>query len=185
MNDIKGLPKNEHGDYKREFTANGKKFIVRSPNEGVGIYRFSRMELMGGVLGLDASLKSLLASTKKYQDIAFEDAPAAIKVKKMVMHSEAVLEGIRSAGKNRYAKAFFMCTLFIVRPNEDMTVWNEDEAQAKIDDWNAEGYNEHDFLELALTILPGFISAYKRENKTWTDLEKKRTDLLKDLEIGA
>lgn len=181
MNEIKGLPRNEHDEIKREFTANGKKFIIRSPNEGIGIYRFSKMEDMGGVLGFDASFKSLVKSQKKYEEIYHEDIPASFKAKKMLLNSHAVLDGITSAAKNRYAKAFFMCTLFIVRPEEDLTKWNQDYSQAKIDDWNAAGLNEQDFLDLALNILPGFISAYKQQNKKMISLEEKRTNLMKKL----
>jgi len=185
MNKIKDLPRNDQGILLSEFKANGKRFIIRSPEEAVGIYRFGQMEKMGGALGMGTSFKQLVKAIKQNEDIAFEDIPAALKVKKMLMNNSAILEGIKSTAKDRYSMAFIMCTLFIVRPEEDLTNWNKDYANAKIDDWNKEGLNEQDFLELALTITPGFISAYKQRNQSLKDLQQKRRDLektLKDLE---
>lgn len=64
----------------------------------------------------------------------------------------------------RYALNFLFCTLFIVRDGEDLSEWNEDEQQLKIDDWNKE-YNENDFLELGLSMVSGFAKILKERSQ--------------------
>jgi len=49
--------------------------------------------------------------------------------------------------------------LFIVREGEDMSKFVEEEQEAKIDDWNKEGINEKDILELTKKKLMEYITA--------------------------
>jgi hypothetical protein len=51
---------------------------------------------------------------------------------------------------SRYPAALYICTLFIVRENEDLSDWDFDLANEKIDDWVAENLAVVDFFGLAL-----------------------------------
>ena len=41
---------------------------------------------------------------------------------------------------NRMHNGMYICALFIVEENEDLTSWDEQLANKKIDNWNKEGY---------------------------------------------
>ena len=53
---------------------------------------------------------------------------------------------------SRYPSAYYICTLFITRENEDLSKWDFELADKKIDDWVAENIRAVDFFGLALAV---------------------------------
>lgn len=70
-----------------------------------------------------------------------------------------------------------LCTLFLVRDGEDLTVWDEKIADEKIADWKKEGINTDYFFALALNAVGGFLSAYKER---LSDTSQSRTGTAKN-----
>jgi len=175
MTKIKKLPRNDQGQILREFNANGKKYTIRSSEEGIGIYRFSELQKMGLVIGYNATFQQFDDNLLAIENLQLSDEPSASIKKKTMLHTQAMREGIVKVAKTRYQKAFYMCTLFIVREGEDETQFNSDEAQSKIDDWNTEGYDAGDFLALALNSIPNFLHSYKEVNQRILDMNLNMT----------
>lgn len=156
MTELKQLPRDANGNYLRNFTANGQKYVIRSREDGLGIHRtseFLKMELVNGIgMGIsevDERLKDIQFEINQFGRGKGDFAKCGLLIK-------ALREEILKITSARYPVNFLFCTLFIVREGEDMTKWVIDEQNEKIDDWNAEGYNEIDFLELGLSMVRGF-----------------------------
>lgn len=171
---IKPLPRDESGEFKREFTANGKKYIIRGVDEPLGILRFSQMQKFGGILGYNASFQAVLDNVNKYDELVLADEPFHTIKKKIVLHTKAIVDGFLTVNADRYEKAFYLATLFICEEGEDLSNWSKSHADQKISDWNKEGLNEVDFLSLALVRIAGFVSAYQRRNKELKEMEEAR-----------
>jgi len=58
---------------------------------------------------------------------------------------------------NRHHNGMYICALFIVEENEDVTVWNEQIADKKITNWNKEGYDVNSFFRIAANLVNGYI----------------------------
>jgi len=59
---------------------------------------------------------------------------------------------------NRMHNGMYICALFIVEENEDLTVWDEQLANKKIENWNKEGYDVNNFFRIAANLVNGYIS---------------------------
>lgn len=167
MTELKNLPRDEAGGFKRNFTANGKNYTIRTRAEGIGIYRvsqFLKMELLVGA-GMDqpalvASLKDIQAEINKFGNGKGDFLETALKMK-------ALIDQIYAINKSRFAINFFFCSLFIVRDNEDLTKWTLEDQEEKISDWNTE-YNEHDFLALGESMLTSFAETLRERSLSIT-----------------
>mgnify|MGYP003612040033 CR=1 FL=1 len=58
---------------------------------------------------------------------------------------------------NRHHNGMYICALFIVTEDEDLTVWDEQIAEKKINNWNKEGYDVNCFFRLAANLVVGYI----------------------------
>lgn len=157
---MKQLPRNEDGTYKREFTANGKKFIIKSPDEDLGIFRFSHLRKYGAMTGANGTFKSIITGMQEAQNLLMGDKPILGRNKECFTYLENLITGITKTNELRYQFAFYMATFFIVRPDEDLTKWDIKEQETKIDDWNKD-FGEKDFLALALSRVEGFLNVYR------------------------
>ncbi len=165
MTELKHLPKDEAGNFKRNFTANGKNYTIRTRAEGIGIYRtsqFLKMELLVGA-GMDqpqlvAALKDVQAEVNKFGNGKGDFLQTALMLK-------ALLDQVYAINKSRFAINFFFCSLFIVRDDEDLTKWTLEDQEEKISDWNAE-YNENDFLELGESMLTSFAGTLNERSRS-------------------
>lgn len=164
MNEIKRLPRNPDGSIKSEFTANGRNYKIRTATDGLGCYRFSKMNQFGVILGANIDFKSYVEFLNEVSDLQLSDSPAANIKKKTIKLCTLQEAKVLQFDADRYEKAFYLASIFVVRDDEDLRHWSMELAKQKIDDWNTEGLHEDDFLELALGTVPQFSSAYKQAN---------------------
>jgi hypothetical protein len=155
---MKQLPRKENGDYAREFMANGHKYIIRSADEGIGILRWSKLQLMSSVLGYGADLAKLEQGFSRLSDMFNGFVKGTNTIFEIATHINEMRSGAVEDSKRIYNYAFWTACLFIVREGEDMTKFIEDEQEAKIEDWNKEGLNERDILELTKKKLMDYMS---------------------------
>lgn len=155
---IKGLPRDEMGAIRRTFKANGTKYRILSPKDGIGILRWSILSKMSSVLGYGASVAAQLANLKKAREIVNEVLRGKGDILELGVHLKAIEDGIRTANDNRYHFAFYTAAIFIVEDGEDITVFNDDMATEKIDNWNKEGYDAADFFLLVMNEAPSFLN---------------------------
>ena len=146
---IKRLPRNEKGtDFARSFQANGNTYIIRTQKEGIGIKRYSMFQNFTSVWAFEADAG---AQVKAWQSMV-EKLDLYLRGKASLSQVYAIAksatDGLNRTRATDYRYVFWCATLFIVREDEDLTQYVEEDQQKKIDDWNAEGYHEEDFDEL-------------------------------------
>lgn len=139
------------GQGLKSFTANGKKYQVLQPSEGVGLRRFAALRTAISQVGFDASLMEQFAQLKRVETAfnkgSYMEAAAGI---------HDMMQAIGRAGHS-FPSAVEACSLFIVRPGEDLArLPTEAETEAKIEDWAAEGLHEQDFFFLCLSFAQGW-----------------------------
>ena len=60
------------------------------------------------------------------------------------------LDSFKGELTSRYPAAYYICTLFIIKEGEDLSKWNFESADEKINDWTEANLKAVDFLGLAL-----------------------------------
>jgi hypothetical protein len=146
---------NDKGEFPLEFKANGRTYKILSSDHGVGIYRWNVLHKFASQaqLGMNATqVLEVLSKVKAGLWACVTDGKSAnTHFFKSVAMMEELDKAIRGEVKHDYHIGFYMAAVFVVREGEDMTKWVQEEQQAKIDDWNAEGYDARDFFALALS----------------------------------
>lgn len=130
----------------KSFTANGNKYQVLSPEEGVGLRRFGPLRTAISRVGFEASLMDQFAQLKRVEAAfnkgSYMEAAAGI---------HDMMQAIGRAGHS-FPEAFRAAALFVLREGEDVSkLPTEAETEAKIADWAEEGLHEHDFFFLCLS----------------------------------
>lgn len=158
MNDkpLKTLPRKPDGSFADKFEANGKTYYIRTPEMGIGFTRYTELLKMTSVVGYGSTLAEQQANWKKVNEMLNKFYRGENNMGQIFSHVQAQANGIFEDHKRVYNYAFWVCCLFIVQKDEDLTQWNTQEQEEKIKDWDAEGYNERDFLACALLGLQAF-----------------------------
>lgn len=144
----KRLPKDNRGEFKREFIANGRRYTIRTQEEGIGIMRYCKLLNMSSVWGMQADLASQIRAWKQATSALDRALNGKGSFGEFYAVAQNAVDGVNRAGSVNYLYTYWACCLFIIRDGEDMTDFVEADQQAKIDDWNAEGYHEQDFEDL-------------------------------------
>lgn len=174
---IKRLPRRDDGTLKSTFEANGVKYTIRTADEGVSIHRFNEYQKMSGMLGFATTFQKMYDNHQKSIKLANGVVSGKNTFTDLVLHLNAMQEGILQASEERNSLALYICTLFIIREGEDVTTWSMEQARDKIDDWNREGYHAEDFFFLALGSVTGFKNAYLELIERLSEKAEKVSDL--------
>ena len=143
------------GKFETEFKANGVKYIVMPADKVFNIDRqvaYNNIETAFALNQTPTSVKDRFTLTcntvirlmqatgddwQKNMDTLLRDC----------MNN---LDSFKGELTSRYPAAYYICTLFIIRENEDLSTWNFELADEKIDDWVKENLKSVDFFGLAL-----------------------------------
>jgi hypothetical protein len=152
---------NEKGEYPLEFTANGRKYRRLTADDEISIYRFTVLHKLASQAQLGMSATQVLEVLGKVKAGIWACVTDGKNSTTHFFRSVAMMEeldkAIRGEVKHDYHLGFYIAAVFIVRDGEDLTKFVQEEQQAKIDDWNAEGYDARDFFALALSEAPKFL----------------------------
>ena len=159
---------------KKSFKANGKEYTIV---DTMSIERWKYLEDFQELLAWGTGFDDLFKNIKRvYQllDEGKENEP------RIILHN--VLTSIKQKLEKRYHPALMLCTLFVVRDDEDQTVYNEEFMKSKIEDWTTEGYDINDFFQLAWTLVPGFIKHYQDDlADSLSSLTAEQLEALKEI----
>jgi hypothetical protein len=144
----------------RTFVANGNTYTIGTAEDSLTIARYKEYEKLQLEFNFDATFESV-ASVLKQASKDINDITLGKSPNKSIIHVfaqlQTLLEKFPKAGESlSYSRANFallLCTLFINRTGEDLTKWNREAAQEKINDWIAEGYGLHGFFLLVIDFL--------------------------------
>lgn len=154
LNKPKHIIKN--GILPTTFEANGKKYLVAPPEKVFNLNRKAFFDV----------LEIAFALNRTPQQIA--DAFVTIYSNQLALSSNTnpndwmklqdknlrdcmnFMDSMKEDEYKRLPKAYFLCTLFIIREGEDLNIWSPTLAHEKIDDWLEENINAFDFFAIAL-----------------------------------
>jgi hypothetical protein len=137
---------------KGEFTANGKRYIVKNT---LTIARHAEFEKLQSHYGFGLTFDGIVERINQALDLA--NKFKSIEAWSVIINMK---EGIAYNLQSRAHPALLLCSLFIVTEDEDLTEWNEKEQRLKVEDWNKEGYDVNDFFVLASNLVRNFIPVY-------------------------
>lgn len=145
---LKKLPRDEKGNYAREFVANGTTYIIRTQQEGIGINRYCRLLNMSSVWGFQADLGSQKNAWVKATKAVDQALIGKGSFGEYFGIAQSAVDGLNRTGETNYTYSFWVACLFVVRKGEDITKFVDAEQQKKIEDWATEGYHEQEFEQL-------------------------------------
>jgi hypothetical protein len=173
--EIKYLPRNSEGELKREFIANGKRYKIRSYEDSMSINRANAYSAYNAMMTLNfedpQGMIEYIAEMRETLGSALGGAKSNIA--KLAAQVETLYNSIITFSKEKYRLSQKLCTIFIVRENEDLKTYSAQIANEKMEDWANEGFHRDDFLDLAVT----FSQEYKNAILRRLQLGKEETAL--------
>lgn len=163
---IKKLGRDANGGLSYEpFTANGHIYRFIRPGDEIGIRKWTEYEKLKIVVGTGQTFAGIVQGHQQMNDLLGADkAFSAIRTEAILLndsHKKAILD----MSKDRYNKAFYLCTIFIYREGDDPYKWDLNTAESYIADWVAENMSEQDFFLFCKILIPEF-------NKTFQGLKE-------------
>lgn len=171
---LKNLPRHENGELCRVFLANGTKYTILSPEEGISLKRWNSYEQMSISFGFNKTFQAIYNFMTKVLHESYKFNDPSLMKDFLAKRIHAFLDGVIEIGEQRYSMAHWMCTLFIVKEGEDLTTYVKEEQEKKLDDWNTE-YKVEDFFFVCLTSISGLAEKFLNVQ---SDLAKKNRELL-------
>lgn len=169
MKEVKRLPLKE-----KSFKANGHEYTIV---DTMSIERWKYLEDFQDLLGWGRSFDDMFKQLRRVYELMDEGKQNEPRI---IIHN--LLTGVKDKLEKRYHPALMLCTLFVVREDEDQTVYDEEFMKGKIKDWTEEGYDVNDFFQLAWTLVPGFIKHYQDDlADSLKDLTPEQLEALKKI----
>ena len=163
MTDIKRLRRKENGDFKRNFTGkSGTKYTIRTQEEGIGLFRYSRLLNMSSVWGFQADFGSQVSAWRKAVSTVDQALIGKASFGDFFAVAQSAVDGITRSNETNYIYAYWTACLFITAEGEDLTKFVEAEQQLKIDDWAASLIHEQDFEDLVKKKLIEFSRRFEK-----------------------
>jgi hypothetical protein len=145
------------GKFETEFKANGVLYRVMPPDQIFNIDRqvaYHNIETAFALNQTPTSIKRRFIET--YNNIirlmkaTGDDWQKTMD--KLLRDCLNNVDSFKGELTSRYPAAYYICTLFIIKKDEDLNTWNFEMANEKIDDWVKENLSATDFFGLALAI---------------------------------
>ena len=144
------------GKMPSTFEANGVKYVIAPPEKVFNLNRkafFDTLEIAfalnrtpqqiaNSFVTLYSNQLSLSSNTAPNDWINLQD--------KNLRDCMNCMDSMKDDDYNRLPKAYFLCSLFIIREGEDLSTWSPKLAHEKIEDWTKENINPYDFFAIAL-----------------------------------
>lgn len=111
----------------------GHVYKIRTVDEGIPINRWNAYEKMSIMFGYNATLQQLHANNKKTEDILADLICQNGKYtpKHLIQHTAQITNGIVETTNDKFSKALYFCTIFIIRDDEDIKDWDIKIAEQK------------------------------------------------------
>jgi hypothetical protein len=141
------------------FEANGNKYHIKKISDSITAARYFAYEALKFEYSFDASPEMVAAQIAKAHNIVNalivgKPAPNDANALDAITILYGLVQTLNKPSHITHSRARYMmliCTLFIVREDEDMTKWDEELAAEKVQDWTEEGLNISDFFTLGIS----------------------------------
>lgn len=157
------------GAFVSQFDTKEHRYYIRTAEQGVGMRRYVELKKGLSMVGFNVSLPEQLAGLRRIKEAANTLVTPKPRLDNLFAEIQNQEMGL-SAGNRKWDYSYFVCTLFIVREDEDLTKWDESLAEQKIEDWAESNIHEQDFFLLSMLY-------QARLNEWWKELQAK-SDLL-------
>jgi hypothetical protein len=148
---------------KRYFECDGRKFYLK---DSLSFNRYRELEKVILEFGYSASFldifKNLRTAWDHLNNMKLGDAA-------VTLHN--IMYGIKNL-EEKHSPALRICALFIDEEGEDPTVYDEGKMREKIDCWSKE-LSVTPFFQLAASLVPNWINAYKIVSQSGLKKERK------------
>lgn len=156
------------GVWKNEFKANGKKYYIRTPDEGLSLFRYSVLKQRMVEVGFDGSFVNVLGQVDQVKGYANTLVTKQPRLDLLFSSLENMSQSLKKANRN-WHYSYMAATLFIVTEDEDISEWTERDAEKKIEDWNKEGFHHLDFF---LLVMYWVSSSTQKLNESWQKIQQ-------------
>ena len=132
------------------FEAKGVTYFVK---ETLSVERFRVFEKLQVEYGYGRSFEEFYKQLEKSVDLA--NKGKGLEAWNIIFNLK---EGVGKNLEKSTHPAMLICSLFLVEADEDLTKWDEQQAELKVKNWNDEGYDVNSFFRLAANLVTGYIA---------------------------
>ena len=141
-------PQAKRLDFKsKRFVANGHTYII---HDYLTIGRDVHFTNLVPKMVFGADFKSIFDTLSKVYALCTTGDSSLAAIAKISTLALNQMEAIKDFGERGYPLYYELCALFINREDEDETKISQDLINAKIKDWEVDGYVRDDFFLLAI-----------------------------------
>jgi hypothetical protein len=151
---------------KKYFMCDGRKFFLR---DSLSFNRYRELQKLILEFGFSASFVDIFKNTRKAMDFINDTKSGEAYV---LLHNMAL--GVMKL-EDKDDAALRMCALFLNEEGEDETVFDEGKMREKIDCWGKE-YAVTPFFQLAATLVPSWINAYRIVSRSGSLVESQKKE---------
>ena len=153
-------------DFKEAtFEANGNKYRIM---KSIPLGRFEAFDILQTEASYGITIQTIVQEDATV--LEFLNKQKFIEAGNIIINRVQRLNG--KITKEKTDATLKLCTIFIVREDEDVKLWDETIAREKIEDWIAEGIDSTSFFQLAFSSLNIFTDIL---NQSSQDTSKKET----------
>jgi len=139
------------------FEANGKTYFIKT---SLSVERFRWYEKYQLNFGMGRTFDNIVKALDKSVELA--NKGAGLQAWNIIFNMR---DAITKDLDKRSHQAFYLCALFMVTENEDLTQWDEALAERKIKDWNTEGISAVSFFRIASNLVNGFLDVLEAHSQ--------------------
>lgn len=172
---VKDFPRMSNGSIAPTFMANGNRYTILNPEDGLGIIRYT--ELQKKLIPAQHGFNSFHDMYQYWETEGHRLMEIKGEGKLKMEYGNTVNNFKRNVSKmdnDRFLQAIQICTVFIVGEGEDTAGFSHSEASRKMEDWAKANLNVFDFFALALGRLKGYSDVYSAEYEKLTEAEKRK-----------
>ena len=154
---IKKLGRDPNGNLSYEpFEANGHRYCFIRPGDEIGIKKWTEYEKLKVVVSTGQTFAGIVEGHNQMEALLGADKEFSKIRTEAILLNDAYKKAVLDMSKDRYNKAFYLCTIFIYREGDDPYHWDLNRAETYISDWVAENVSEQDLFFFAMLLIPGF-----------------------------
>ena len=159
---IKKLARDPNGNLSYEpFEANGHRYCFIRPGDEIGIKKWTEYEKLKVVVSTGQTFAGIVEGHNQMEALLGADKEFSKIRTEAILLNDAYKKAVLDMSKDRYNKAFYLCTIFIYREGDDPYHWDLNRAETYIGDWVAANISEQDFFLFCQILIPGFNKVFQ------------------------
>ena len=139
------------GQYQRHFMANGNRYTILDAGEPICLTRQNMIRKMCALIGFDLSLPSMRQDLEAMKADIDRFHATKTGIFDLTIKVGSMLDRVTNLGEAKdWTPSLWACAGFIIREGEDISKYDQTQAEEKIKDWDVSNLFLYDFFFLAL-----------------------------------